>query len=101
MVFPVSLKPHQGKHQNELCSVNRNPESLNPWRPDCIYLLEIHSFMFLITCCTRKPIILLIFVLRNVLLYVGQICSENNDIFISQCNFNTFLTEKIRWRQLL
>ncbi|MEQ2311869.1 hypothetical protein AMECASPLE_025048 [Ameca splendens] len=42
------------KQQNELCSVNRDPESLNPWRPDCIYLLEIHSFMFLITCCTIK-----------------------------------------------
>ncbi|MEQ2223144.1 hypothetical protein ILYODFUR_033744 [Ilyodon furcidens] len=80
MVFPVSPKQHQRK-QNKLCSVNRDPESLNPWRPDCIYLvscsliqlsylslvlphfsslphqfsspsiqLEIHLFMFLITC---------------------------------------------------
>ncbi|MED6258633.1 hypothetical protein ATANTOWER_009965 [Ataeniobius toweri] len=50
MVFPVSPKQHQRKQQNELCSVSRDPESLNPWRPDCIYLLEIHLFMFLITC---------------------------------------------------
>ncbi|XP_047201351.1 regulator of G-protein signaling 6-like isoform X2 [Girardinichthys multiradiatus] len=40
MVFPVSLKQHQRKHQNELCSVNREPESINTWRPDCIYLME-------------------------------------------------------------
>ncbi|MED6249895.1 hypothetical protein ATANTOWER_021355, partial [Ataeniobius toweri] len=54
MVFPVSFKQHQRKHLNELCYVNRDPESLNPWQPDCTYLLKIHSFTFLIICCTIK-----------------------------------------------
>ncbi|MEQ2297345.1 hypothetical protein AMECASPLE_033820, partial [Ameca splendens] len=78
LLSPSSLKQHQRNHLNKLCFENLDPESLYPWRPDYIHLLAIHPFTFLIICCTIKHNFT-DSVLQSVLLYVGQIYSENDD----------------------